>query len=321
MLATATLISFKPQMKPPKPPMFKHAGKIPAALLLTFIALSGQAAISKPQDYLTGMQAYNSHDYVTAKKWFARMIQDTPDDSLGHYYMANTMVFLKDTTGAMKEYQTAIDNADSDDLRLNCESAMKTLKKAGAKGAAALLSGSASVSAKAAAAGSTSAAGSATATAASTSQAATSAAAAALTPATAAVQPESLSLLQRQAEDRKSNALREQETQQKAILDAAKMQADRIKADHTVDPLSYRRGGRYWSDQLKKEGNDQAAEVMKRANLQAADYKKLADEKKAVLDDVTNNLDDQMNQTVGTSKIHLKKEGTNLNVRNYEFSH
>jgi hypothetical protein len=72
---------------------------------------------------------------------------------------------------------------------------------------------------------------------------------------------------------------------------------------------------------MKKEGEDQADAVLKRAEIQAADYKKYQDEKNAALNDVSNNLDSQMNQSGSPGKIHLKKEGTNLNVRNYDFSH
>ncbi len=262
------------------------------------------------------MQAYNRQDYVTAKKLFQHMVADTPEDSLGHYYLANTMVFLKDAAGATREYQIAIDNADSDDMKGNCETALKSLKKAGYKGAAEALKASATASVPTnpgAGVGGFNGTGPASAGA-GTKQAA----AADLPP----VPLENQSLLQRQAEERWQSALLEAETQQKAILEAAKQQATRIKADHTVDPsFTYRRGGRAYADALKKEGNDQASSVLKRASDHALEYQKFADQKKAVIDDVVNSLDSQMNQTAGVSKIHLKREGTNLNVRNYEFSH
>jgi hypothetical protein len=127
------------------------------------------------------------------------------------------------------------------------------------------------------------------------------------------------SLLMRQVDDRKTHVSTQTEIQQKDILESAKSQAERIKNDHNVDATNYRR--RYYADQMKKEGEDQANAVLKRAKAQAADYKKSQDEKNAALNDVSNNLDSQMNQASSPGKIHLKKEGTNLNVRNYEFSH
>ena len=350
MVASGTRNTLMSKIQPFKLRNATLAGQLVAVVLLSLLGI--QAAQSKPQDYLNGMDAYNKRDYATAKKFFVRMVQDTPDDSLGHYYLANTMVFLKDTAGASREYQTAIDNADSDDLKGNCEAALKSLKTTGVKGAAATLKASVTVPGGApgagAAAGTVPGAGagpgavpgagtvSGAVPGGATGGGAASGAASVAVPGTpggatgaigaatpaAAIPPENQTLMQRQAEDRKREVARQTELQQKSILDAAKQQATRIKTDYTVDPsMTYRRGGRAYADQMKKEGDSQAQSVMKRANQQAADYKKYVDEKKAVLDDVVNNLDSQMNQTGGASKIHLKKEGTNLHVRNYEFSH
>jgi lysyl-tRNA synthetase class I len=125
--------------------------------------------------------------------------------------------------------------------------------------------------------------------------------------------------MMRQVYEHSTSVSQQTENQQKSILEAAKSQAERIKNDHYVDPNYYRRRG--YAEQMKAEGNAQAEAVLKRAQQQAADYKHYVDEKNAALNDVSNNLDDQMNQSAAPGKIHLKKEGTNLNVRNYEFNH
>lgn len=274
------------------------------------------------------MNAYNRGDFAAAKKFFANMVKDTPEDSLGHYNLANTLVSLKDTAGAISEYKVAMENADSDDVRQNCEAALKRLVKpdpkakkdgAGASGAKndkiagkgdQLKTGSVSTDATAGG------------TAAGAGAAAGSAAAAATGAGTAVTVPDIRTPLQKQADDRRNSVKQESESQQKAILDAAKAQANRIKAEHDEDAnnLVGRRRG-WYQDQIKKEGTEQAKSVMDRASKQASEYKKYVDEKSAALNDVVNNLDSQMNTTGGASKIHLKREGTNMNVRNYEFTH
>jgi hypothetical protein len=316
-----------------------RAGFIAAAGLST-VSLCRLQAFAQPQDYNAGMEAYGRRDFAAARQYFARMVKDAPEDPLGHYYLANTLVFMKDMAGATKEYQTAIESADSDDVKSGCETALQAMKKSGVKGAAAALEKTASLSAlpagpalipqpagtqlpgigstgkgDAKGAGGTGAGatpgtaniGSATPPGADASK-------------PAAVSPENMSLLQKQVEDRKKQVQQENEKQQKATLDLAKMQADRIKAEHNYD-APYGRRARYYAEQYKREGAQQANDVLQRANQQAAAYKKYINEKQAVLDDVANSLDSQMNQTGGSSKIHLKREGTNLNVRNYEFNH
>lgn len=325
-------------------PITRNVASI-AVASLSSICLSGLQAFAQPQDYSAGMEAYSKHDFAAARQYFSRMVKDAPEDPLGHYYLANTMVFMKDLTAATKEYQTAIENADSDDVKDGCESALKALKKSGVKGAAAALEKSAAMSALPAGpsliappiptpgrqfpdiGGSTKNAGGSGFSSGSTLAPGTPSAGAGGTPGadgskTAAISPENMTSLQKQIEERKKQAAQENELQQKAVLDAAKKQADRIKAEHSYDAsMSYRGRARYWAEEYKKEGTAQANAVMQQASRQAADYKKYVDEKKAILDDVANSLDSQMNQTGGSSKIHLKREGTNLNVRNYEFSH
>ena len=315
---------------------------LPAALLLLSLVAHPQMAVCSPQDYIAGMDAYNRRDYVAAKKCFANMVKDTPEDSLGHYNLANTLVSLKDTAGAISEYKIAMENADSDDVRNNCQAALKRLEKPdpkGKKGALAgaknstvtgksdqLKTGSVSTDSTASAASGTSASGL---NAAGASSAGSGSSTATTGKATAAVNgvpevtlPDMRTPMQKQADDRKSSVSQQSESQQKAILDAAKAQAARIKAEHDADAnnlIGRRRG--YYQDQIKKEGTDQAKSVMDHATKQAGEYKKYVDEKAAALNDVVNNLDSQMNTTGGASKIHLKREGTNINVRNYEFSH
>ena len=228
---------------------------------VALVSLPLQNAFSKSQDYESGMNAFYKGDYSGAKVSFNKAIKENPKDATAHYALGNTLRILRDTQGATNEYQAAIENADSEDMKENAQAALRKMSDGSV--------------------------------------------------------PQSA--LMRQVDDRKTHVSTQTEGQQKAILEAAKSQAERIKDDHNVDASNWRR--RYYAEQMKQEGEAQADAVLKHAQVQAADYKKFQDEKNAALNDVSNNLDSQMNQTAGTSKIHLKKEGTNLNVRNYEFSH
>jgi tetratricopeptide (TPR) repeat protein len=232
-----------------------------AVMSVPFQCFFFQSALSKSQDYEAGMSAFYKGDYNDAKVLFGKAIKENPKDAASHFALGNTLRILRDSQGATKEYQAAVENADSEEMKGNAQAALRKMSDSS----------------------------------------------------------EPQSLLMRQLDDRKTHVSTQTEGQQKSILDAAKSQAERIKNDHYVDPNSYRRGN--YAEQMKKEGQDQADAVLKRAQTQAADYKKYVDEKNAALNDVSNNLDDQMNKAGGTSKIHLKREGTNLNVRNYEFSH
>jgi tetratricopeptide (TPR) repeat protein len=232
-----------------------------ACLGVTLISLPVQNAFSKSQDYEAGMNAFYKGDYSGAKISFNKAIKENPKDAAAHFALGNTLRILRDSQGATKEYQSAIDNADSEDMKGNAQAALQKMSDGSV--------------------------------------------------------PQST--LMRQVDDRKTHVSTQTEGQQKAILDAAKSQAERIRNDHNVDASNWRR--RYYAEQMKQEGEAQADAVLKHAKVQAAEYKKFQDEKNAALNDVSNNLDSQMNQTGGKSKIHLKKEGTNLNVRNYEFSH
>jgi vacuolar-type H+-ATPase subunit H len=232
-----------------------------AVMSVQFQCVFLQSALSKSQDYEAGMNSFYKGDYSGAKVFFGKAIKENPKDAASHFALGNTLRILRDSQGATKEYQTAVENADSEEMKGNAQAALRKMSDGSA--------------------------------------------------------PQSL--LMRQVDDRKTHVSTQTEGQQKSILEAAKNQAERIKNDHYVDPSNYRR--RNYAEEMKKEGEDQADAVLKRAQTQAADYKKYVDEKNAALNDVSNNLDDQMNKAGGPGKIHLKREGTNLNVRNYEFSH
>lgn len=232
-----------------------------AVMSVPFQCVFLQSALSKSQDYDAGMSAFYKGDYSGAKVFFGKAIKENPKDAASHFALGNTLRILRDSQGATKEYQAAIETSNSEEMKGNAQAALQKMSDGSV--------------------------------------------------------PQSL--LMRQVDDRKTHVSTQTEGQQKSILESAKSQAERIKSDHYVDPSNYRR--RLYADQMKKEGEDQANAVLKRAEIQAADYKKYQDEKNAALNDVSNNLDSQMNQSGSPGKIHLKKEGTNLNVRNYDFSH
>jgi hypothetical protein len=255
------------------------------------------------------MEAYKKHDFVQAKTKFESLVRAKPDDARAHYYLANTLVFLKEMKAAAREYQTAIENAQSDDIRENSLAALRVLQNAGVKGGDS--GGRAAQSAKTNSLGGAPAYNASSSSSAAAASAATSA-------------PDAQSTLERQAEERKDIFSQQAEAAKKKALETGELQAKQISSEHTVDPYVARRnrfGGRAYADAIKEEGEKQAAEARQRAKMQADGYKRYVEEKNAALDQAANNLSDQLNQDSGPGKVRLKREGTNLNVRNYEFGH
>lgn len=290
------------------------------SLGFTFSTLESRAS----SDLMSGMSAYQAKDYRAARTYFQRAIQSAPEDSLAHYYLGNTLLKLKDPSGAKKEYQAGSTNAETDDVKSNCDKAIESLQKndktqtvkAGpAIGASAA---TASASTPPAAPGKDAAAGQSTA-----GKPLPGGAAAPTSSSTEAVPEVPLTPLQKHANMEKKLLKQQAEAAQKQLLENAAMHAKSIEADtkratDTSDMNArYRARAQAYLNDLKAQGDKQRAQALDYGKTRAADAQKMQEEKARSIDEVVNNLNDQMNSKVGSSSVHLKPEGTSIYIRNY----
>lgn len=77
---------------------------------------------------MRGIDSYRKSDYASAQSYLRQAIKAAPEDSVAHYYLANTMVKLKNSAGAKKEFQLASDSSETDDIKENCKVALQKLQ-------------------------------------------------------------------------------------------------------------------------------------------------------------------------------------------------
>lgn len=298
------------------------------ASLSVLVALATTTQAFASSDLMRGMSAYQAKDYQTARTYFQRAIQSAPEDSLAHYYLGNTLLKLKDPTGAKKEYQSGATNAETDDVKENCDKAIQSLQKNDktqtVKAGPALGTGAAPTTASASQTGTISKDGAPLPPGAPGAiNPAKTATPGQGTTAAEAVPEIPLTPLQKHALMEKQLLKQESEAAQKQLLENAAAHAKSIeentkRATDTSD-LSWRARARsqaYIND-LKAQGDKQRKQELEYGKTRAADQKKMQEEKARSIDEVVNNLNDQMNSKVGSSKVHLKPEGTSIYIRNY----
>ena len=297
------------------------------AIALSFAsgAMTTQALASS--DLMRGMSAYQSKDYKTARSYFQRAIMAAPEDSLAHYYLGNTLLKLKDPTGAKKEYQSGSTNAETDDVKENCDKAIESLAKNDKTqtvkaGPSLGTGGAASASAAAGGAGAGTTSGSTLGSPGKDGAAKTSAPGAGVA-ASEAVPEVPLTPLQKHALMEKELLKQQSDAAQRQLLNNAAAHAKSIeentkRATDTSD-MNYRARARSqaYMNELKSQGDKQRSQALDYGKSRAAEQQKMQEEKARSIDEVVNNLNDQMNSKVGSSSVHLKPEGTSIYIRNY----
>jgi tetratricopeptide (TPR) repeat protein len=288
------------------------------ALSLSFACSTLEARASS--DLMSGMSAYQAKDYRAARTYFQRAVQSAPEDSLAHYYLGNTLLKLKDPTGAKKEYQAGSTNAETDDVKTNCDKAIESLQKNDktqtVKAGPAI--GAAAATAGATTTGKDAAAGSST-----PGKTLPGAGTVPGLPGAEAIPEVPLTPLQKHANMEKELLRQQTEAAQKQLLENAAMHAKSIEADtkratDTSDMNArYRARAQAYLNDIKAQGDKQRAQALDYGKTRAADAQKMQEEKARSIDEVVNNLNDQMNSKVGNSSVHLKPEGTSIYIRNY----
>jgi hypothetical protein len=138
-------------------------------------------------------------------------------------------------------------------------------------------------------------------------------------PGTASSEQATLTPIEQQALIHKNAVKQQSEMMQRSLLDSASAHAKYVEeqARQEAESISWRRGSGAMQALLKQEGAQQASQALNVAKYQAAQAKKMAEDKQKALDESASNLNDLMNTRVGNSKVHLKPEGTSLYIRNY----
>ena len=74
-------------------------------VVVTYIILTTNA--SRDFSYAAGMDKYDAGNYSSAATEFRADVKDHPEHSLGHYYLACSLVKLKQRPAAQKEFEKA----------------------------------------------------------------------------------------------------------------------------------------------------------------------------------------------------------------------
>ncbi|CAM6000419.1 unnamed protein product [Sphagnum balticum] len=310
----------------------KHSQKFGSAHLRAWLTLCLGFGVTTSQvqassDLMSGMSAYQAKDYRAARVYFQRAIQSAPEDSLAHYYLGNTLLKLKDPTGAKKEYQAGSTNAETDDVKTNCDKAIDALQKNDktqtVKAGPAIGTGAAAGATAAAGASAGKDAAAAAARSSTPGKTAPGSGTVPGSPGAEAVPEVPLTPLQKHANMEKELLKQQTEAAQKQLLENAALHAKSIEADtkKATDTSDMSARMRYrtqaYLNELKAQGDKQKAQALDYGKSRAADYQKMQEEKARSIDEVVNNLNDQMNSKVGASSVHLKPEGTSIYIRNY----
>ncbi|MDR3616979.1 MAG: tetratricopeptide repeat protein [Candidatus Obscuribacterales bacterium] len=303
----------------------KRAQSFDSAPLSVLLALSLSFAFSALEarassDLMSGMSAYQAKDYRAARTYFQRAVQSAPEDSLAHYYLGNTLLKLKDPSGAKKEYQAGSANAETDDVKTNCDKAIESLQK---NDKTQTVKAGPAIGAAAATAVATPTGKDATANPSTPAKTLPGSGTVQGSPGAEAIPEVPLTPLQKHANMEKELLKQQTEAAQKQLLENAAMHAKSIEADtkratDTSDMNArYRARAQAYLNEIKAQGDKQRAQALDYGKTRAADARKMQEEKARSIDEVVNNLNDQMNSKVGNSSVHLKPEGTSIYIRNY----
>lgn len=293
------------------------------AFLCAVIALDIVCILCLPvfaSSYLMrGIAAYKRNDYARAQTFLRQAIKDAPEDSVAHYYLANTLVKLKNPTAARAEFKLASDSSETDDIKENSKNALQKLQSleraVGGRGSNPLSSKGADTKTPVANPQSSK---------------------------TASLDLDSVPLT---TEEKKAIKPYLKSSGDLDQTKASSMIKDLLPADlknraqglGPQDPalpgllsdflgqtqfgagMSAVERKSFIEDELHRR-NIPMDSILQMINGKSASSKANTsqDERSKRLKEVQDNLDDQMNSQVGNSGVHLKPEGTSIYVRNYE---
>lgn len=255
---------------------------------ITFYITTGtQSYASAVSD---GLKYYNNGNFEAAKKEFQRALSVHKDDARLHYCLGNTLMRLKKVPEALREYHLVIHYGSGTIIAEEAETAIKMYeqhaKPFDREKAAEAAQEEEAVKQE-------------------------------------AKRLQALELIRKQSAERSSIRQSEIEGQRNNILSRARENAMRIRdaGDQDANGLAYvgRRG--YWARQsasnIRKQAQQDSAELLRRAQSQAESYDREAKERSTRMSEAESNLNDQMSRPVGGGNIRLVPEGTNLYIRNY----
>ena len=93
-------------------------------IMLTCFSLATVApALAESPFLLQGIDAYNRGNYSDAMNFFGAAMGTDQNNAILHYYMANSLVQLKQKPDAIREYKLALELEPRGKMAANCQAA------------------------------------------------------------------------------------------------------------------------------------------------------------------------------------------------------
>ncbi|HEY9713803.1 MAG TPA: tetratricopeptide repeat protein, partial [Chroococcales cyanobacterium] len=252
--------------------------------------------------YSQGARLAQQKEYARAEPYLREAIRQNANDSMAHYQLANVLVQLKRRDEAVAEYTTCYQLDPFGPVSGYCRQALLTFRRAAGKQNAGMIP----------------------------------------MPVPVSNQPNSSDksdVIQKQIESAKDARKNFSDGRVKNILDTAEREAQKVEAQAQEDadnalrdqpvlispytqwvrqnPLISEESRRAEADRILQQGKEKAEFIRARAKQQAQEYMDRLSAQSSKLDEAASNLDTQLNAKQVRGSAYLKKEGTNLFVRNY----
>lgn len=268
----------------------KNGAAITKAILSTSAAFAVTTAPALASDVSDGLKHYNHGNFEAARKAFQRSLTIHKEDPRLHYCLANTLMRLKKIPEAMREYHLTTHYGSGTIIAEEAETAIKAYERH-AKPYDREKSAEAQREEE--------------------------------ERRQETKRQQALELMRKQSAERASIRQAEIEGQRNSILSKASENAKKLRdaGEEDANNLSYTYRRRNWARQtaanIRKQAEQDSAELLKRAQAQAENYDREVKERNARMSEAESNLNDQMLRPVRSGNTRLVPEGTNLYIRNY----
>jgi tetratricopeptide (TPR) repeat protein len=100
-----------------------------APLAVLLCAHGTSAGVESQATYTAAMKAYNSREYHRAAELFGMALKENDDNPIGHYYLANTYVKIKEFEKAAGEYKECYETTPDEKLAQYCLQAYNAIAR------------------------------------------------------------------------------------------------------------------------------------------------------------------------------------------------
>lgn len=259
-------------------------------LFLSTAVLISFAIPAFGSDVAAGLKYYNQGKFEAASKAFQRALTTNKEDPRLHYCLANSLMRLKKVNEALREYHLCIHYGTGTIIAEEAEMAINAYEQHAKpfdreKAAAERKEAESRREEE--------------------------------------HRQQAAELIRKQANERTSLRQAEVEGNRNSILGRATENAKKIRddAEEAANGLPYTWRRRYWArqtrDEIRKQAQEDANNLLNKARQQAEAYDRDALERQTRMSQAESNLNDQMLRQSGSGKHRLVPEGTNLYIRNY----